>query len=147
MGDATDLLGADYPTTRRREPDDAEAEAILSEVWAALASVASFTTALEEDGVFHSVRDAATDPAAMYAALEYELTVRYSHTDYTRFGAWTKLLTTAASRNMAVDTENPPDVFAYSPLAQTVYETLDLTYPSEFLANYTGRTFDRGSQR
>ena len=147
-GDAMDPLGADYPTTRRRDPDDAEAETVLREVRAALASVTNFTTALEEDGVFHSVREAAVDPATMYAALDHELTVKYGHTDYTRFGAWKKLLGTAASESMTVDTENPPDVFAYSPLAQTVYEDLDPSYPSGFLASYTGRTLavDAGGQ-
>ena len=139
-GGARNLLGADYPTTRRRDLDDAEAETVLQEVWAALASVSSFTTALEEDGVFHSARESARDPAAMYAAVDHELTVKYDNTDYTRFGAWTKLLSTAASRSMTVDTRNPPNVFAYSPLAQTVYENLDPTYPGGFRANYTGRT-------
>ena len=90
--------------------------------------------------MFHSVREAAVDPATMYAVLDHELTVKYGHTDYTRFGAWKKLLGTAASESMTVDTENPPDVFAYSPLAQTVYEDLDPSYPSGFLASYTGRT-------
>ena len=139
-GDAEDTLGEDYPTTRRRDPDDTEAETVLSEVWAALGSVASFTSALEEGGVFHSVRDAATNPDDMYAALDHDLTVKYDHTDYTRFGGWTKLLGTAASESMTVDPENPPDVFAYSPLSQTVYESLDPSYPSGFRANYIGTT-------
>ena len=139
-GDAEDPLGADYPTTRHREPDDAEAETVLREALAALSSVTSFTAALEEDGVFHSAREAATEPAAMYAAVDHELTVKYGHTEYTRFGAWKKLLGAAASSSMTVDTENPPDVFAYSPLAQTVYEDLDPSYPSGFLASYVGRT-------
>ena len=137
---AENLLGADYPTTRRRDPDDTEAEEVLREAWEALSSVASFREALEEDGVFYSAREAAADPIAMYAARDYELTVKYGHTEYTRFGAWTKLLGTAASSSMAVDTENRPDVFAYSPLAQTVYEVLDPAYPRDFRASYIGRT-------
>ena len=139
-GDVEDPLGADYPTTRRRDPDDTNAEEVLTEAWAALASVSSFRNALEEDGVFYSVREAASDPAAMYAAVDHELTVEYQHTNYTRFGGWTKLLGTAASTSMTVDADNPPDVFAYSPLAQTVYEDLDPAYPSNFVASYIGRT-------
>ena len=139
-GGAEDPLGADYPTTRRRDPDDTEAEEVLREALEALSSVASFREALEEDGVFHSAREAASDPASMYAVRDHVLTVEYGDTEYTRFGAWTKLVGTAASTNMAVDTENPPDVFAYSPLEPTVYGVLDPTYPREFRASYIGRT-------
>lgn len=139
-GNAEDPLGEPYPTTRHRESDDAEAEKVLREAFAALSSVADFMTALEEDGVFHSAREAAIDAAVMYARVDHELTVKYGHTEYTRFGAWKKLVGTAASSNITVDTENPPDVFAYSPLAQTVYEDLDPAYPSGFRASYVGRT-------
>ena len=139
-GGAEDLLGANYPTTRRRDPDDIQAEEVLREALEALSSVASFRMALEEDGVFYSAREAASDPASMYAVRDHELTVEYGHTEYTRFGAWTKLVGTTAPTSMAVDTDNPPDVFAYSPLAPTVYGALDPTYPREFSASYTGRT-------
>ncbi len=139
-GDAEDLFGEDYPTTRRGDPDDVAAEEILTDAWAALGSVRSFRNALEEDGVFYPAREAASEPADMYATVEHELTVEYRHTNYTRFGAWARLVGTSSVSSMEVDADNPPDVFAYSPLTQTVYEDLDPAYPRDVHATYSGQT-------
>ena len=139
-GEAEDLLGEEYPTTRRGDPDDVAAEEILREAWTALGGVSSFRKALQEDGVFYPAREAADDLGDMYATVEHELTVEYRHTNYARFGAWARLVGTTSVSAMEVDEDNPPDVFAYSPLTQTVYEDLDPTYPRDVQATYTGKT-------
>ena len=137
---ARDLLGANYPTRSSRNPDDTSALRTLREAAAALGDPTRFDLALSSGGVFDDAGRSVADPDDLFDVLEHDLQVNYDYTDYGRFGVWAKRTATSALGGSAIDRANPPDSFAYSPLAQTAYYTGDPGYPSNGTGYYEGET-------
>lgn len=134
---ARNPLGASYPTGNRR---DSTARSTLVAAAEALSSVSEFEDAIAPGGVFEDVADAVTDAAAMFAVREHHVRVEYRHTDYGRFGVWAKTVATSATGGSGLATADRLDVFAYSPLEQSVYSVSDPRYPAGGTAYYEGRT-------
>ena len=134
---ARNPLGASYPAGTRR---DSTARSTLVAAAEALSSVSRFEDAIAAGGVFEDVADAVTNTADMFAVREHHVRVEYRHTDYGRFGVWAKTVATSATRGQSLAATDRLDVFAYSPLAQSVYSVADPTYPAGGTAYYEGRT-------
>ena len=141
-------LGRAYPLSgsslSRR---DDEAIELLTDASYALSSAASFRNAVEDDGFFENILDQSKLDRGDYnfddisAAVDYEVQVEYDHTQYTRFGAWAKVARDDALSTPTLQTgDERPDVFAYSPVRQTVYSSNDLNFPRGFTSTYVGRT-------
>ena len=134
---ARNPLGVSYPTGSRR---DSTARSTLVAVAEALSSVSQFEDAIATGGVLEDVADAVTTAAAMFAVREHHVRVEYRHTDYGRFGVWAKTVATSATGGSRLARADRLDVFAYSPLQQSVYGVSDSTYPAGGTAYYEGRT-------
>ena len=137
---ARNPLGASYPTDSRRNPDDERARSLLLEAAYALGSVGRFEDALEEPGVFHEESDAVEDTDLMFEVRSHDVRVEYSHTDYGRFGIWSRTVGNSASDGIEYDSDDPSGAFAYSPLEQTGYYSGDPRYPANGTGYYEGST-------
>ena len=137
---ARNLLGRDYPTNSRRNADDRQARNLLLDAAEALSSVRRFEEALEEDGIFYEASDAASDPDLMFEVRHHDVRVEYRHSNYGRFGVWSRIGGTSAADGNQYDPQSPSGVFAYSPLEQATYLTRDPIYPTDGIAYYMGPT-------
>ena len=137
---ARNPLGASYPTDSRRNPDDERARSLLLEAAYALGSVGRFEDALRESGVFHEESDAVEDADLMFEVRSHEVRVEYSHTDYGRFGIWSRTVGNSASEGIEYDPNDPSAAFAYSPLEQSGYFSGDPRYPINGTGYYEGAT-------
>ena len=145
--DGVDLLGANYPSGRNIGARDSQARQVLQDALDALSTQDDFEDSLDRGGVFSGVRlsDDEIDDLDfddVFDAVEFKVEVHFGSTDYGRFGAWAKSerenALSDATDDVARDEE--PDVFAYSPLEQTEFDSRDPNYPSNFMARYTGQT-------
>ena len=145
---ARNALGASYPSSgsswSRRDEDAIE---LLTDARHALSSAANFQNAVEDDGLFDDILSPSKlengdyDFGDIFAAVAYEVLVEYDHTAYTRFGAWAKVVRDdALSTPRVASGAERPDVFAYSPIGQTVYYSNDANFPRGFTSTYIGRT-------
>ena len=145
---ARNALGATYPSSgssfSRRDEDAIE---LLTDARHALSSPANFQNAVEDDGLFEDILSPSKldngdyDFGDIFAAVAYEVLVEYDHTAYTRFGAWAKVVRDdALSTPRVASGAERPDVFAYSPIGQTVYYSNDTNFPRGFTSTYIGRT-------
>ena len=145
---ARNALGAAYPSSgsilSRRDDDAID---LLSDASDALSSAANFQDAVEDGGFFEDILNQNKldngdyDFGDIFAAVDYEVQVEYDHTDYARFGAWAKVVREDALSTPRVASGNEsPNVFAYSPIGQTVYYTNDTNFPRGFTSTYIGRT-------
>ena len=135
---ARNLLGESYPE-RSSEADDSDAQEILAAVVSALGDSESFREALEDGGIFEGAADADAAEFA-FAVLDHSMRVEYRHTAYGRFGVWAKQVGKSVVDGSVLDPDNPPDAFAYSPLAQTIYPTGATAHPTSGKAHYEGST-------
>ena len=145
---ARNALGDKYPSSgsilSRRDDDAID---LLSDASDALSSAANFQDAVEDGGFFEDILiqykldRGDYDFGDIFAAVDYEVQVEYDHTDYARFGAWAKVVREDAlsTPTVASGTESP-NVFAYSPIGQTVYYSNDTNFPRGFTSTYIGRT-------
>ena len=141
------VLGNSYPAGTTLDDRDEDAVALLREAVDALASPERFRSSLEDGEVFENLLSQSRLEAGeydfedMFDALGYSVTAEYGHTLYGRFGAWAKTVRSDAlsSARTATSAERP-DVFAYSPIGQTVYSTNDLNFPSNITSTYNGAT-------
>ena len=150
---STSALGRTYPLSgsslSRR---DDKAVELLQEAYQALGSASGFRDAVEEGGIFDNILSRSKldegdyDFSHIYAALDYQVDVGYDNTDYARFGAWAKRVRANALSPVTVATGSErADVFAYSPIGQTVYSRNDANFPRGFSSTYVGRTVAVGS--
>ena len=140
-------LGSSYPSTGSQRNRDEDATETLQDVLTALSSPGRFEDALRDEGVFEGVLGTESsldryDFNEVYDALDFHVEARFGYTDYTRFGAWTKSATDYAvsGNRQSQPSSEDPDVFAYSPLEQTVYRSSDQHFPRNSRAIYVGQT-------
>ena len=141
------VLGRSYPSTGSQRNRDEDAVEILQDVVTALSSPGRFEDALRDEGVFEGVLGSESrldryDFNEIYDALEFHVEARFGYTDYTRFGAWTKSAQDYAvsSNRQSQPSSEDPDVFAYSPLEQSIYRVNDPHFPRNSRAVYVGQT-------
>ena len=137
---ARDPLGASYPTDSRGRADDDQARSLLFEAAYALGSVGRFEEALGESGVFHQESDAVENTDLMFEVRSHEVRVEYRHTDYGRFGIWSRTVGNSASEGFEYDPDDPSGAFAYSPLDQSRYFSGDPRFPTNGTGYYEGST-------
>ena len=137
---ARDPLGSSYPRDNQRDPDDERARSLLLEAAHALGSASSFEDALEESGVFHEESDTVTDVDFMFEVRSHDVRIEYSHTDYGRFGVWSRTVGESVTEGIEYDPADPSGSFAYSPLEQSTYLSADARYPTNGTGHYEGST-------
>ena len=140
-------LGSSYPSGSSSRVRDSKAVQLLEDALEALGSPDRFEDSLGEDGVFDGILGTESDLYQydfddIYDALGYEVEIQFGHTRFGRFGAWAK-----TARDYAVSTtrqslphSESPDVFAYSPIEQTIYSAGNPNFPRNFRGTYRGRT-------
>ena len=114
--DADRVLG-DLPTRRNGTVDTDEAEEVLEDVLAALASLSSFESALD-GGIFDEVRSIDSDDADQaFYALRRRTRLLFEATANTRYGAYARAERDSLARALTrLDGDEGRGVFAYSPL-------------------------------
>ncbi len=135
---ARNPLGSTYPDDRRGDPDDDEARSLLLEAARALSRESRFEDALERFGVFYEESDVVTDVNEMFDVLDHEVRVEFRHTDYGRFGVWSRTVGDSAVDGIEYDPDAPAGVFAYSPLEQAIYFNGGSNFPTGGSAYYEG---------
>ena len=143
----TYALGVNYPSGSSLDRRDDNAVELLQDAQAALSSSANFRDAVEDGGVFEDILNQSKlesgdyDFSDIYAALDYELEVKYDNTDHGRFGVWAKRVRDNALSPVTTATgDERSGVFAYSPIGQTEYLPRDANFPTNFNSTYVGRT-------
>lgn len=114
--DADRVLG-DLPTRRNGTVDTDEAEEVLEDVLAALASLSSFESALD-GGIFDEVRSIDSDDADQaFYALRRRTRLLFEATANTRYGAYARAERDSLARALTgLEGDEGRGVFAYSPL-------------------------------
>ena len=100
---ARNPLGASYPRDSRSNRDDEQARSLLLEAAYALGSVDRFEDALRLSGVFHEESDAVEDADLMFEVRSHDVRVEFSHTDYGRFGIWSRTVGNSARDGIEFD--------------------------------------------
>ena len=131
-------FGGSYPTDTdgNKDPDDDAAEEHLRDASNALSSASRFESAWDEDdGLFGAfVGSLSPDDAGdAFQAVDFMESVGFENTDFTRFGAWSKVTRDNATAAPDYDTE----VFAYSPLHASKISDVN---QYNFRAIYEGET-------
>ena len=144
---ARNPLGASYPRDSRSNRDDEQARSLLLEAAYALGGVGRFEDALRLSGVFREESDAVEDADLMFEVRSHDVRVEFSHTDYGRFGIWSRTVGNSARDGIEFDPDNPSGAFAYSPLEQSRYFSADPSFPANGSGYYEGTTLavDEGS--
>ena len=140
-----------YPlNTAEDGPDDGAAKQEINDILAALSRLEAFEEATEDDGVFYG-RDTDEDDEDglldgltaedLFDRVQYTVSVKYGHTEYTRFGAWVRTGSSTAVDAPTYDADEADHTgqFAYSPMAQTEATG----FPAEGTATYEGKTIAR----
>ena len=141
------LLGTRYPSGSSLADRDEEAVERLVDARHALSTSARFRDAVDDLGVFDGalsqsrLDDGDYDFEEIYAAVEYEVEVKYDNTDFGRFGVWAKhVREDALSPVEAATGDQRSGMFAYSQIGQTIYSSGDQNFPRGFNSSYIGRT-------
>ena len=150
---------SDYPVNGAGVAQDREVISRVEDVLTALGSFNAFANAFEEGGIFHGKADtgftsgSGVDPSAavMWNKSPTRILLVTDSTDYTRMGGWQIHSSGYAAQRLSSwrngsysgynKIEEFGEPFAYSPLAQTAYDSIRTgRYPGGVLATYEGRT-------
>ena len=160
-GDAANAWTAhsDYPVTSAGLARDREVITRVEDVLAALQNRDAFADAFAEGGIFHGKANSGFDSGSgvdpsvdiMWNKSPTRILFLTDTTDYTRLGAWQIHTSQYAAHRLSSwrngsysgyhRIEEFGEPFAYSPLAQSDYDSISSSrYPAGVLATYEGRT-------